>query len=126
MSITDDQLKELLIKNNIVDEPTFQQLADYSKSAGSTIYDSIIGRNIVSDEKLGLLIADFLHFPFINLSKMTIPDDVFHLVPERVARKQYVIPFEKDQESIKLAMTDPTNTDLIQMLIHCPWDQMLN
>ncbi len=116
MSISDEQLKELLIKNNIVDEASFRSLADYAKSAGSNIYDSIIGRNIISDEKLGLLIADFLHYPFINLSKMTIPDEVFHIIPERVARKQYAIPFEKDGETVKVAMNDPSNADLIQMI----------
>lgn len=116
MAITDEQLKDLLIKNNILDEATFSQIAEYAKSAGSTIYDSLIGRDVISDEKLGLLIANYFHYPFIKLSRMTIPDEVFHMIPERVARKQYVIPFEKDAESIKLAMTDPTNADLTSMI----------
>lgn len=116
MLITDEQLKDLLVKNNIVDEKNFQILHDYAKNSGSNLIDSLLGRNIISDEKLGLLIAGYLHYPFIDLSKITIPDDVFHLIPEKVARKQSIIPFEKDSENIKLAMSDPTNADVIQMI----------
>ncbi len=116
MLITDEQLKDLLVKNNIVDEKNFQILHDYAKNSGSNLIDSLLGRNVISDEKLGTLIADYLHYPFIDLSKITIPEDVFHIIPEKVARKQGIIPFEKDTENIKLAMADPTNIDVAQML----------
>jgi len=116
MLITDDQLKDLLLKSNVLDEKNFVALADYAKNSGSNIIDALIGRNIITDEKLGTLIADYLHYPYIDLAKITIPEDVFHLVPEKVARKQGVIPFEKDTETLKLAMVDPTNADVLQMI----------
>ncbi|OGH06749.1 MAG: hypothetical protein A2171_01820, partial [Candidatus Levybacteria bacterium RBG_13_35_9] len=69
-----------------------------------------------SDENLGILIADFLKYPFISLAKSTIPENVFKIVPERIARKHKLIAFAKDAEGIKLATLDPSNTELLEMI----------
>jgi type IV pilus assembly protein PilB len=47
---------------------------------------------------------------------MQIPQQVFAIVPERLARKQKIIAFARDQAGVKVAMADPTRTDLLEML----------
>ena len=111
MLITDDQLKELVLKTGLVTEAGFEQLKEFAKNSNIGVSDALIEKDIITDENLGVLISDFLHIPFIVLSKLSIPEDVFHIIPERVARKQKIIPFARDADGIKLAMVDPTNIE---------------
>ena len=65
---------------------------------------------------MGIIIADYLKFPFINLSRVSIPDQIFAIVPERIARKHKIVSFAKDSEGLKIATSDPTNTELLAMI----------
>ena len=116
MAIALDQLKNLVVKTGLLDEPKFKEIEQYSKNANISIEDALVEKDILSDEQLGVLIADFLKIPFIILSKISIPDEIFHLIPERTARKQKVIPFAVDQNSLKLAMVEPKNTEIIELI----------
>lgn len=111
MILPDDQLKTLLLQAGI-DEKTLNDAQTAAQNSRINLQEAIIEKDIISDEKLGLLIANFFKYPFVNLSKSSIPEQIFHIVPERLARKYKVISFEKDQEGIKLAMVDPTNTKI--------------
>lgn len=112
MLITDDQLKALVIKTGLIDQQGVDDLAKFAKASDVTLADALIEKDIVSDENLGILIADSLHIPFIVLSKLTIPENIFHMVPEKIARKQKVVPFAVDSNGLKLAMIDPTNIEV--------------
>ncbi len=116
MIITDEQLKALIQKNKLVDEKGLDKILEYAKNSGVSLADALRENNLVSDENLGLLIADFLKLPFIILSKTTIPPEVFRITPERIARKYKVIAFARTKEGVKVAMSDPRNTDLLQLL----------
>lgn len=116
MIITDEQLKSLILKDKILDQKKLEEMVLFAKDSKVSLADALIQNNVISDENLGVLEADFLGLPFIILSKISIPEDVFRLVPERLARKQKVVPFARDSNGIKLAMVNPQNKE-IQTLI---------
>ncbi|MDO8609911.1 MAG: GspE/PulE family protein [bacterium] len=116
MLITDQELKELVVKNNLIDQEGIDTLLDYIKDTDTTLTDALIEKGIITDEKLGILIADHLKIPFIVLSKSTIPDDIFRIIPERIARKQMTIPFGRDVNGIKIAMVDPKNINILKVI----------
>jgi len=116
MLITEEQLKSLILKNKILDEEKLGEIVEFAKNSKSTLEDVLIEKDIITDENLGVLTADFLKIPFIILSKISIPEDVFRIVPERIARKQKVVPFSRDANGIKLAMANPKNTEIIELL----------
>jgi len=116
MLITDEQLKSLVIKNSLIDEKGFLEIVEEAKNSENTVAETLVEKDIVSDENLGILISDFLKYPFIILAKITIPPDVFNIIPEKMARRKKIIPFEKDAMGVKIAMADPSNKELIQMI----------
>lgn len=116
MLLPDEQLKDLLIQHGLIDEKRFAEVAEYALNSDASLSDSLIEKDIITDENLGILISDFIKIPFVSLSKITIPPEVFVIVPERIARKFKVIAFARDSSGIKLAMADPTNKALIDML----------
>ncbi len=113
MILSDDQIKGLVLKTGLATEQSLQELEEFSKNSNVSLVDALIEKDVVSDENLGILIADFLHIPFIILSKLSIPEDVFRIVPEKIARKHKIIPFEKGSDGLKVATVDPRNTEIL-------------
>lgn len=116
MLITNEQLKSLVIKNGLIDEKKFSEIEQGASNSDYTIAESLVEKDIITDEHLGMLISDFLKYPFIVLAKTTIPPNIFNIVPEKMARKKKIIPFAKDATGVKLAMADPSNKELAQMI----------
>ncbi len=117
MVISDEQVKDLVLKANLLDAKRLDEVVEYAKNSKITLQEAFLDKDIVTDENLGILVADFLKFPFIALSKISIPEDIFRVVPERIARKYKVIPFARDKDGIKIAIADPKNV-LIQEMIY--------
>src|SRR3989338_7499033 len=116
MVITDEQLKALIRKTKVIDEKGINKILEYAKNSEVSLSEALVDNNLVNDENLGLLISDFLKLPFIVLSKTAIPPEVFRIIPERIARRHKVIAFARSKEGIKVAMADPRNTELLQLI----------
>ena len=116
MILPDEQIKIILFRGG-VEQKTLDELITFTKNARISLQDAAIEKDVISDERLGLLIAGYIKAPFISLSKITIPENVFRIVPERLARKYKVIPFARDADGIKLAMSDPEDTRFQELII---------
>lgn len=116
MLITDEQLKKLVLNVKLLDEDKFEKIAEYARNSEISLSDSLIEKDIITDENLGILIADSIKIPFIVLSKIAIPDEIYKIIPEKIARKYKAIPFARDAQGIKLAMTDPSNQLIRDMI----------
>ena len=116
MIISDEELKKLVIKNNLINEKGIVQILEYLKNSDTTFYDALIEKNIISDENLGILISDYLKMPFVILSKLSIAEDVFRIIPEKIARKHKIIPFLKDDKNLKVALANPNKKTLLEMV----------
>lgn len=116
MLISDDQLKSLLLNAKIADEAKLVSVAEFANASGVTLAEAVIEKDLISDENLGILIADFLKRPFVVLSKLSIPEAVFNTIPEKFARKHKVVPFARDAQGIKVAMADPMNKEVMEMI----------
>ncbi|OGH16627.1 MAG: hypothetical protein A3C30_04325 [Candidatus Levybacteria bacterium RIFCSPHIGHO2_02_FULL_40_18] len=112
MLISEEELKALVLKTGVITQEKLEELNEFAKNSKVTLNDALIEKDIISDENLGILIANFLHIPFIVLSKLSIPENIFHIIPEKTARRNKVIPFALDQDGLRLAMVDPTNVEL--------------
>ena len=116
MLLPDEQIKTILFRAG-TDQKTLDDLVTFTRDARISLQDAAIEKDVLTDEKLGLLISGYIKFPFISLSKITIPENVFRIVPERLARKYKVIAFARDTDGIKLAMSNPTDLHFQEMII---------
>ncbi len=118
MLITDDKLKSLLLTVKLLDPAKLDEIIEYAKNSSIGFDDALIEKDIVTDENLGMIIADSMKIPFIILSKITIPEDVYRIIPERIARGHKAIPFMRDKEGVRVAMADPYDNLVLEMITH--------
>lgn len=115
-SLGEEELKKLLIEKKVTDEKTLQKVSDFALKSEITLSEALVQKNILSDEKLGKLKAEYLKIPFISLSNISLSEEVYRIVPERVARQQKIVAFAADDSEVKVAMIDPANRELIDLL----------
>lgn len=117
MILPEDQLIALLLQAGAIDATKLEELTLAFKATQTTLANGLIDNGIVTDEKIGELVANSLKMPFVVLSKVTIPEEVFNIIPEKIARKNKTVAFARDAEGIKVAMADPKTTDLLGMIV---------
>ncbi len=116
MSLPDDKIKEIVVKNGLISEENLTKALEYIKSTKSPLLSTLIENNYVSEEKLGQAIASFYNVPFVTLSKLTIPPEIARVIPERVGKRVKALAFSRDANEIKVALSDPENKSILSMV----------
>lgn len=112
MLLPDSQIQELLRQSGLIDQKAMQDVIISAANARIPLQEAVIEKNVIPDEKLGQLIANYIKYPFVSLDKSQIQEDVFRIIPERLARKHKIVAFAKDAYGVKLAMADPVHIKL--------------
>ena len=115
MNLSNEQLALLVSQSNL-DQTRLASAVEFAKSANVPLSAALVEKGVLTDEQLGALVAAYHKVPYIELSKISIPEDIFHIVPEKIARKQKAIAFARDGTGVKVALSDPTNTPFIEMI----------
>jgi len=116
MPINLDSLKKKLIETGKTDEKTLNNLLELSKTKGISFEELIEEKGIFSEHELGEIMAGLYEVPYIRLEDQTIKDNLLPIVPYMLAAHQYLIPFEQDGDTLKLAINDPSNIELINFI----------
>lgn len=114
--VPDEELYSLLSEMQLVGKESLDAARARSKQEKTSLYESVLWYDFVSDEQLGRLAADFLRLPFVNLSQVSLDDDVVREIPEIVAKKQRILAFARNEEGLSVAVEDPSNIQIIDFL----------
>ena len=89
-----------------------------SVNSGKPVEQVIKDRGFASGQDIIKARSALLGIPFVDLSAKAILPDVLQLVPEPVARRYNVVPFELDPatDSLSVAMIDPLDINVISFL----------
>ncbi len=87
-------------------------------NSGRPVEDIIAEHNFVSNDDLAAARAKVLGIPFVSLRSKPIPADTLVLIPEPVARRYILIPFEYDKSTntLSVAMYDPLDLQVIEFI----------
>ena len=53
---------------------------------------------------------------YIDLSKLIVPKEILHLIPEKIARQYKVVPIEQTDKDLTIAMIDPEDLEAIEII----------
>jgi type IV pilus assembly protein PilB len=114
---TDDQLQEILLSAKItVDKNAFADLLKKAEGEKQKLENYLIANKITSEQALYEGAADYFKIPFVNLKKQLIRQDILTLIPEITAREHKIIAFDKDDQKIKVAASDPNNLEILEFI----------
>ncbi len=116
MNIPESDLHSLVLQTHLISEPELLALEEYAKKIQITLSEALKQKNILTDEHLGKIYAEYANVPFVNLSSVTIPEDVYRVVPDKYAKFHKLIPFSRGADGVKVAMENPTDKVTIAAL----------
>ena len=104
-----DQIGELLVKENLLTADQLRQARDDARSKGSRLGAQITQLGYLDENDLTEFVAKQYGVPSIDLEEFEIDAVVIRLVPEDVATKHTVIPVNRAGSTLILATSDPSN-----------------
>lgn len=116
MYIDETQLQHHLIDKDILSQKEIEDIIEHSDNHGASLYEALMHTGSIEEEELKKIIAEIRGVPYVDVRDITIPAHVLELIPEALARRHALIPFEMNEEVLHIAMTDIDNSAIVQTL----------
>ncbi|OGC61254.1 hypothetical protein A2890_02200 [candidate division WWE3 bacterium RIFCSPLOWO2_01_FULL_53_14] len=109
-------IEEILVEKNLLTAEKLKELQVEATRVGRPVADIIFERNLVSPEDFAAARGEMLGVPSVKLSALEIPAEILNLIPQPTAIRYVLIPFEKSDSVLKVAMNDPLDLQVIGFL----------
>ena len=101
------RLGERLIADGVIDEEQLVEALDRQRQTGAFLGETLVGLGLVSPARLGAYLERATGFPWVELADYPLNLAVAHSVPEHLARRKLLIPFDERGDEVLVAMADP-------------------
>jgi type IV pilus assembly protein PilB len=118
MFIEESKLREFIADAGIVSNEELEKaikVVDKPNSSGS-VGDYLLSEGIINEDELKRVQAYILGIPYIDVSEVKIPFDILSIIPEPIARKNNIVAYSKDENTIEVAMLDTDNLGAIDFI----------
>ncbi|HEX3694826.1 MAG TPA: type IV-A pilus assembly ATPase PilB [Polyangia bacterium] len=110
------RLGELLVKEQVISADQLQKAQETSKRSREPLRDSLIKLGAVKEDDLTQFLAKQYGVIAVNLAEFDIEAEIIGLVPKDVARKHHVVPVNRADKTLIVAMSDPSNIQALDDL----------
>jgi len=110
------KIGEILKNKGLLTEDQLTQLEFESVNSGVPLEQILKERKIVSEEDLTKAKAEAFNIPFVTVADKGISVEILGLIPEPVARRYQLIPFDREDNVLKVAMVDPLDLTAIKFV----------
>jgi len=111
-------LREILLERGLIDQEKLKGIELRQLKTGETEEEVVRALRLVPDVDLVKAKADFLRVPFVDLETIGFSPEALTLVPESVARKYKIVPYNLDTKNkiLSVAMVNPLDLETIEFL----------
>ena len=118
MAEKDDYLVDILTDLGFVSPDKVAELRPEAQSAGVGLVDLMLANKLVRPEDVTQAKAAHFGAEVVNLNDVKISDEVIAMIPRHIARKYRVVPVFRHENSLTVALADPSDLDTIDSLTH--------
>lgn len=101
------KLGQILIDFNLITQAQFEEALKVHDHSNKRIGEVLIDLGYISESQLVQVLEFQLGVPHIDLSHYNLDQRLTRYIPENVARRHRVVPIEKNENVLKVAMVDP-------------------
>lgn len=107
------RIGDILIESNLITKEQLLQALTAQKEKKQKLGETLIGLGYVKRDQVTEALAEKLHLPLVSHTEYTLTDELKAIIPKEFAQKNLVIPVEKVQDQLILAMADPLDYGVI-------------
>lgn len=112
--INTKQLGELLLEKGIIDKNQLEYALEVQKEKGGLIGQVLVDLGYTSEEAIAQAITAQYGFPYLPLENYEIDPDIIKIIPKNVALQYCLIPVDKIDNNLTIAMSNPLNSQAIE------------
>jgi type IV pilus assembly protein PilB len=111
-------LRDVLKEKGLVDEAKYEEINLRQLKTGESEEEIIRSMNLLSEEQLVTTKSVFLNIPFVDLEKIGFAPEALTLVPQSVAEKYKVVPYQLDtkEKILYVTMVNPLDLETVEFL----------
>jgi len=112
------EILQILVADKKLASEQAEEIRTQSLASGEAIEEILLRKRLVTESDLVQAKAKMLGIPFVTLSGRAISPDITSYLPEPVARRYNLVPFQFDAktEELAIAMVDPLDFQVIEFL----------
>lgn len=104
----------MLLEANLIDEVQMKVALAEQKRTGKKFGSTLVDLKFVDENVLAAFLSKQIDIPCISLLNVDIPRRVTRSISADVARECCVVPVRIDDDRLEVAMTDPTDMNVLQ------------
>lgn len=107
---------DILIRGRVISSEQLAEARRLAKDSGKKVADELIRLGYATGDEVMRALAQEHGLDFVNLKEVAIPPSVVELVPESVARENFILPMSEEEGSLKVIVSDPLDYDTLEKL----------
>jgi type IV pilus assembly protein PilB len=122
MARFDRRLRTILVKRGLMTEEQVELAQNSAKEEGKELSTILLEKDYVQERDLIAAVAREMNIPPIDVSRVTVDDDVLEVLPQDLATYYCVLPVSKLDDVLTLAVADPfdiVNMDNVRIVTGC-------
>lgn len=118
MPASAQQLTDALLDLGIISKEIADSVSLESINSGESQEAILTRKRIVTDENLAQARAKLYNIPYVKVSEIPFSPNLVNLIPESVARRYTILPFQLDEKNnmLSVAMEDPLDFQVMEFL----------
>jgi len=109
MALNDAALKKLLLDQSYVSEEDIVRAEETAKSQGTSLRDALTELELLSQDLYESAVAEYYKLPYYDVGQKPPSPEMVEMLPEDIARTYSCVVVAKDDQSVTVATSDPTN-----------------
>ena len=114
----DDYLVDILVDLGFVNADQVAGLRNEATSAGVGVVDLMLANKLVRPADVAQAKAAHFGAEVVNLSDLKLTDEIIAIIRRDIAKKYRAIPIFRDEHTVTVAVSDPSDLDTIDSLHH--------
>ncbi|MDI6800938.1 MAG: type IV-A pilus assembly ATPase PilB [Thermodesulfovibrionales bacterium] len=110
MRIETSLLGQLLLKARLITENQLNEAIRIQKEDGTRLGSALLKLRYINEDSLITFLSRQYNTPAINIADHKIDTSLLRLIPYELAKKHQLIPISKEGASLRVAITDPSNS----------------
>jgi len=114
----DQKILSYLITHNIITQEIADSVRILAINSARPVSEILLSKRLVSEEDVFKAKAEIYRVAYVNLETKGVSPDILNLIPESVARKYTLFPFEIDRKNniLSVAMVNPLDLPVLEFL----------
>ncbi|PIR42669.1 secretion system protein E [candidate division WWE3 bacterium CG_4_9_14_0_2_um_filter_35_11] len=113
---TAQTLEDLLLADGLISKHQYEEIKNEKLRSDKLTKQIILENQYIDETQLAMESSKLEGIPFIDPLNLSIPPETVQSIPEEMAKKYTIIPIEKNENTLGIAMADPQDLLIIQFL----------